>query len=81
MPGFDSQAWWGLHAPAGTPPAIIAKMHKAVADALRSPAVSEKLTAQGVVLQVTSPEHFTKFLEDEVTRWRKVVKDHKIVPQ
>jgi tripartite-type tricarboxylate transporter receptor subunit TctC len=81
VPGFDSQAWWGLHAPAGTPAPIIAKMHKAVADALRSPAVSEKLSAQGVVLQVTSPEHFTKFLEDEVTRWRKVVKDHKIVPQ
>jgi tripartite-type tricarboxylate transporter receptor subunit TctC len=81
VPGFDSQAWWGLHAPAGTPAPIIAKMHKAFGEALRTPSVQEKLTAQGVILQVTSPEHFTKFLEDEVTRWRKVVRDHKITPQ
>lgn len=81
VPGFDSQAWWGLHVPAGTPAPIIAKMHKAFGEALRTPAVQEKLTAQGVILQITSPEHFAKFLEDEVTRWRKVVKDHKITPQ
>ena len=81
VPGFESQAWWGLHVPAGTPAPIIAKMHKAFAQALRTPAVEEKLTAQGVVLQVSSPEHFTRFLEDEVNRWRKVVRDHKITPQ
>jgi tripartite-type tricarboxylate transporter receptor subunit TctC len=81
VPGFDSEAWWGLHAPAGTPAPIIAKMHKAFSDALRSPAVMEKLTAQGVVLKTSSPQDYQKFLENEVTRWAKVVKDNKITMQ
>jgi tripartite-type tricarboxylate transporter receptor subunit TctC len=81
VPGFDSEAWWGLNAPAGTPAPIIAKMHKAFSDALRGPAVMEKLTAQGVVLRTSTPQEYQKFLENEVTRWAKVVKDNKIVPQ
>jgi tripartite-type tricarboxylate transporter receptor subunit TctC len=81
VPGFDSEAWWGLHAPAGTPAPIIAKMHKAFSDALRGPAVMEKLTPQGVVLRTSSPQEYQKFLENEVTRWAKVVKDNKITPQ
>ena len=81
VPNFDSEAWWGLHVPAGTPAPIIAKMHKAFTDALRSPAVEEKLTAQGVVLRTSSPQDFTRFLENEVTRWSKVVKDNKIKPE
>ena len=78
VPNFDSEAWWGLHAPVGTPAPIVAKMHKAFSDALRSPGVLEKLTAQGLVLRTTSPQEFSKFLEAEVTRWSKVVKDNKI---
>ncbi|HYC36092.1 MAG TPA: tripartite tricarboxylate transporter substrate binding protein [Usitatibacter sp.] len=81
VPNFDSEAWWGLHAPAGTPAPIIAKMHKAFSEALRNPAVQEKLTAQGVVLRTSSPQEFSKFLENEVTRWSKVVKDNKISAQ
>lgn len=81
VPGFDSEAWWGVHAPSGTPAAVIAKMHKAFSEALRSPAVLEKLTAQGVVLRTSSPQEYQKFLENEVTRWAKVVKENKITPQ
>ena len=81
VPGFDSEAWWGLHAPAGTPKPIIDKMHKAFSAALRSPAVEEKLTAQGLVIRTTSPAEYGKFLENEVTRWNRVVKEHKITPQ
>jgi tripartite-type tricarboxylate transporter receptor subunit TctC len=81
VPGFDSEAWWGFHAPAGTPKAIIDKMHAAFGKALRDPGVQEKLTAQGVVLRITSPESYGKFLENEVNRWAKVVKDNNIKPQ
>jgi tripartite-type tricarboxylate transporter receptor subunit TctC len=81
VPNFDSEAWWGLHVPTGTPAPIIAKMHKAFSEALRTPAVQEKLTAQGVVIKTSSPEEFAKFLQNEVTRWSKVVKDNKITPQ
>ena len=80
-PGFDSEAWWGFHAPAGTPPAIIAKMHKAFSEALRNPNVESKLTEQGVVLKLTSPGDYDKFLRNEVSRWAKVVKENGITAQ
>lgn len=81
VPGFDSEAWWGLNAPAGTPAPIVAKMHKAFGDALRNPGVEQKLTEQGVVLRISSPQEYQSFLENEVTRWGKVVKENKITPQ
>ena len=81
VPNFDSEAWWGLHVTAGTPQPIIAKMHKAFTQALRSPAVESKLTEQGVVLRTTSPQDFSRFLDNEVKRWSKVVKDNKITAQ
>jgi len=81
VPNFDSEAWWGLHVPAGTPVPIIAKMHKAFSEALRKPEVQEKLTAQGLVLKTSSPQEFQKFLENEVGRWNRVVKENKITPQ
>jgi tripartite-type tricarboxylate transporter receptor subunit TctC len=81
VPNFDSEAWWGLHVPAGTPAPIIAKMHKAFSEALRKPEVQEKLTAQGLVLKTSSPQEFQKFLENEVGRWNRVVKENKITPQ
>ena len=80
-PGFDSEAWWGLNAPAATPPAIIARMHKAFSDALRRPEVESKLTEQGVQLKLTSPQEYDRFLRTEVTRWARVVKDNNITPQ
>ena len=80
-PGFDSEAWWGLNAPAGTPPAIIAKMHKAFSEALRRPDVESKLTDQGVQLKLTSPQEYDRFLRNEVTRWAKVVKENNITAQ
>lgn len=81
VPGFDSEAWWGLNAPVGVPPAIMAKMHKAFGDALRHANVEPKLTEQGVILRISSPQEYQKFLEGELTRWAKVVKDNKITPQ
>ena len=81
VPNFDSEAWWGLHVAAGTPAPIIARMHKAFSEALRKPEVQEKLTAQGLVLKTSSPQEFQKFLENEVGRWNRVVKDNRITPQ
>lgn len=81
VPNFDSEAWWGLNAPTGVPAPIIAKMHDAFAKALHDPSVQEKLTQQGVILRVSSPEAYGKWLEREVTRWAKVIKTNKIKPE
>jgi tripartite-type tricarboxylate transporter receptor subunit TctC len=77
-PGFSALAWWGVIAPAGTPPAIVKRMHDELAKALKVPAVAEKLSAQGMDLIGGGPEELDRFLRNEIERWAKVVKDNKI---
>jgi tripartite-type tricarboxylate transporter receptor subunit TctC len=78
VPGIDAEAYWGLLAPAKTPAAIIARMHTEFGNALKSPGVNEKLTQQGVVMTLSPPEEFSRFLENEIARWGKVVRENKI---
>src|SRR5436190_297980 len=75
----EAQAWWGMLAPAKTPPEIIARMNAALRKAMQEPAVRQSLSEQGVIYRLSSPEEFGKFVDDEITRWAKVVKDNKIV--
>jgi tripartite-type tricarboxylate transporter receptor subunit TctC len=79
IPGFDSVSWWGLLAPAKTPPEIITRMNAALAEALNEPLVKQNLSEQGVDYQLSSPEAFGRFIDSEITRWAKVVKDNNIV--
>jgi tripartite-type tricarboxylate transporter receptor subunit TctC len=76
--GFDAEAWWGLLAPSKTPAPIMARMHSEFSKALRLPSVNEKLTQQGLVLSLSTPEAFGKFLAEEIERWGRVVKENKI---
>ena len=75
----DAESWWGILAPAKTPSEIIARMHAAMSKALQEPAVQRSLSEQGVILRVSTPEAFGTFIDSEITRWAKVVKDNKIV--
>jgi tripartite-type tricarboxylate transporter receptor subunit TctC len=77
--GFDAEAWWGMLAPAKTPPDIITRMHAAMVEALQEPVIKQSLSEQGIDYRVSSPEAFGSFLEAEIKRWAKVVKDNKIV--
>ena len=78
VPGFESVAWWGVVAPAGTPPAVVARLNEELAKALKTPEVAEKLAAQGMEVVGSKPEVLQSFLQSEITRWAKVVKDNKI---
>ena len=78
VPGFESVAWWGVVAPAGTPPAIIARLNEELVKALKTPEVAEKLAAQGMDVVGSKPEALQTFLQAEIVRWAKVVKDNKI---
>ena len=78
VPGFESVAWWGVLAPAGTSPAIIAKLNEELAKALKTPEVAEKLSAQGMEIVGSKPEALQSLVQAEITRWAKVVKDNKI---
>jgi tripartite-type tricarboxylate transporter receptor subunit TctC len=72
LPGYDVTTWYGVFAPRGTPPAVIAKLNRTLDEALRDEAVRARLTTAGVVVQGSSPEAFGAFLENEYTRWDKV---------
>ena len=76
--GFESVAWWGVLAPAGTPPAIINRLNDELLKALKTPEVAEKLSAQGMDIVGSKPETLQRFVQTEITRWSKVVSDNKI---
>jgi tripartite-type tricarboxylate transporter receptor subunit TctC len=73
--GFASEIWYGIAAPGGTPPEIIATLHRAAANALRLPAVNERLTKLDTDPVANSPEEFRQLLISEQKVWSKVVKD------
>jgi tripartite-type tricarboxylate transporter receptor subunit TctC len=72
LPGFDVTTWYGLFAPRGTPPAIVAKLNKTVNDVLVDDAVRARLIKAGVVVQGSSADAFGKHMADEYARWNAV---------
>ncbi len=75
MPDLRVENWYGMVAPAKTPPSIVAALNKIATEAMRDPAVKEKLASQGAELMGDSPEHFRGFIETEIAKWAKVIKD------
>jgi tripartite-type tricarboxylate transporter receptor subunit TctC len=75
MPELLAENWYGMVAPAGTPPAIVASLNRIATEAMRDPAVKEKLASQGAELVGDTPEHFRSFIEAEIAKWGKVIKD------
>lgn len=75
VPGYRSDIWVALVAPAGTPRDIISKMHQEVAKVLSEPGTKEKLAAQGIEPASSTPEQLTELIRSDLTRWAKVVKE------
>ena len=75
MPDFLVENWYGMVAPAGTPAAVVATLNKIATEAMRDPAVKEKLASQGAELIGDTPEHFRSFIDAELRKWAKVIKD------
>ncbi len=72
LPGYDVTTWYGLFAPRGTLPAIIAKLNKTLNESLADEAVKKRLEAVGVVVQSSTPQQFGDFLASEYKRWSDV---------
>jgi tripartite-type tricarboxylate transporter receptor subunit TctC len=75
MPELMIENWYGMIAPAGTPPAIIAALNKITVTALADAGVKEKLAEQGLTTVGDSPEQFRAFIASEMAKWAKVIKD------
>jgi len=75
LPQYEASSWFGMLAPAGTPPDVIHRIQQEVAKALNAPAVRERLQAQGAEPVGNTPEQFAAFIRAETAKWAKVVKD------
>jgi tripartite-type tricarboxylate transporter receptor subunit TctC len=72
--GFETSAWSGLYAPAGTPVDIINRLNAEVVKILKQPSVREQLMAQGAEPVGDSPEEFSRFTLAEISKWAKIIK-------
>jgi tripartite-type tricarboxylate transporter receptor subunit TctC len=75
MAHLKVENWYGMVAPAGTPPAVIAALNRIATEAMRDPSVNEKLASQGAELIGDTPEEFRAFVADEIKKWAKVIAD------
>jgi tripartite-type tricarboxylate transporter receptor subunit TctC len=74
LPGFAVMAWFGLVAPAGTPPEIIAKLNDAAMTALTRPEVKAAFANTGNVIAPMNPVEFSAFIQSEIAKWAVLVK-------
>jgi tripartite-type tricarboxylate transporter receptor subunit TctC len=73
FPGFQTDTWYGVVAPAGTPAAIVARLNAEIGRVLASPDARALLEAQGAHPAGGSPEEFRAFLRSEIAKWAKVI--------
>jgi len=75
---FEALAYWGVIAPAKTPLELVERMSSEIQKVLKDPAVSERLAAQGMTVTGQGPAEFKSFMQKEVDRWAKIVKQNQI---
>lgn len=74
LPGFESSAWFGLFGPARLTPEMTKRLSEASINAIQTPEVRKRIEAEGASPVGNSPQEFAKFLEQDIARWREVVK-------
>ena len=74
LPGFEVDTWWGLMAPAGTPPETVAKLNQAFVAALQSPQVESRFAALMAAPAPSTPRQFDEFLRSERGKYQSIVK-------
>ncbi len=72
--GYVTEGWYGLHAPAGTPTAVIDKLNAAVRKAATTDFFKSKLVHEGMVVQAGAPAEYENYVRAEIARWSKLVK-------
>ena len=73
VPDYEASSWYGLLAPAATPPAIIERLHRASVQSLRANDIRERLIEQGLDPVGNMPQQFAAVINEEITRWRRVI--------
>jgi tripartite-type tricarboxylate transporter receptor subunit TctC len=78
VPGYEVDGWYGLLAPAATPPAIIRRFNNDLAALLAMPEMKERLLAAGIDARASTPAEFQERIARDITRWSEVVKKARI---
>jgi tripartite-type tricarboxylate transporter receptor subunit TctC len=69
LPGFEATTWTGLMAPAGTPPAIVERLHREVVAVLTAPEARGKLEGQGYEVVASTPDEMAALIKDDIDKW------------
>ena len=75
VPSYEAVNWWGIVAPAGTPQPVIDRVHKALTAVQTSPEVQKQFSSEGAEIVQMSPPEFGAFMEREMKKWERVVKE------
>ncbi|MDQ0606788.1 tripartite-type tricarboxylate transporter receptor subunit TctC [Variovorax sp. W1I1] len=78
VPGYEFELWWGLLAPAGTPPDVIAKLNGAVNKIITKPEIAANFLREGAIATPLSPAQFGTVIAEDVERWKKLAKQQNI---
>jgi tripartite-type tricarboxylate transporter receptor subunit TctC len=81
VPGFDVSSWYGLLAPARTPPAIVEKINADTVAVLRQPQVRERLQGLGLEVVASTQQQFGAFIQAEMNKWEPIIKAANITAQ
>ena len=73
LPEYQASGWFAMQVPRGTPKDIVERINKEMARAIADPGVRERFEQQGAVAKVISPEEATKFVSDEIVKWRGII--------
>jgi tripartite-type tricarboxylate transporter receptor subunit TctC len=73
LPGYEAGVWWGLLAPAGTPAALIDKLHQAVVTILQTADTRSRIAAEGAEVVGNTPKAFGEFIQKQTIKWAAVI--------
>ena len=74
LPGYETNDWFGILLPAGTPQAIVMQLHAEMMKVLNSPEIKAQLAAQGAQVVTNTPAEFLSFIKTEIAKWADVIK-------
>jgi tripartite-type tricarboxylate transporter receptor subunit TctC len=78
LKGYDASLWYSLLVPARTPRPVVDKLHQAMRGAITDAAVAKQLSEQGFEVEPSSPDELKTFMNAELARWERVIRDHNI---
>lgn len=78
VPGYEFELWWGLLAPAGTPPEVVGTLNRAVNQILARPAIAANFLREGAIATPLSPAQFATVIAEDVERWKKLARQQNI---